>query len=819
MAGNFWDQDEIVTPAPGAPTVSSQPAQSASVVPVAQPSAPSAAAETTTTVISGQTAAEPAPARQKKNFWEDDEVVSPAPASAQPLAQQKPSELPKPQRSFVDELGHQAGLFGRAAVNGAAALPAMAADAVTAPINAGLDIVNGKGNGFRFQPQAQAVNKFMDSMGVAKPENATERVVQDATTAIGGTGATMALGKALAASSGPLSKAVGSMLTDGPLMQVTSAATSGAASGGVREAGGGEGAQLAAGVAGALLPGVAASRLKVVDPSQSQFANSAKNANEAGYVIPPADLSQNSVTQLASAVGGKIKTSQEASFRNQATSNKLAKQALGMAEDQVLDSASLAALRKDASRAYAPVANAGTVVPTQKYADALDDAVSVFSSQSKSFPNIPVPPAVGQIQSLKTGQFDAADGLNVIKVLREAADTAYRGGDKLVGSAYKKAAVAMEGALEDHLVSLGAPAADVLKSYRDARQLIAKSYTVENALNPTTGNVNAIKLAADLKKGKPLTNELRTIAEVGQAFPKATQALKEAPGKSSILDVITTLGGTAATGSAAPLAMLGARPAVRSALLSKVMQDRYVKGAGTMAAGVPSGAAAVALNQAVRADQSQKREKPMNRFQAGRQAYKNGGLIEKVDGGFIVRPAPESAATDDPAHAAATSPHNNLPEPTDGQKQAGNYKVGRIRIAGMDMSVENPEGSVRRGVDADGTPWETEMKGAHYGYLRKTQANDGDKLDVFVKPGTPSNYTGPVFVIDQVDPSTGKFDEHKTVIGVKDAAEAENLYRGNYAPDWDGLGAITKLPMLAFAAWSRSGKLKKPLGELPEVSS
>lgn len=843
MAGNFWDQDEIVTPAPGAPTPTAAPAvqPSASVAPAtqalgaAQPGTPAAIATASPPATVEQPSTPTAPQTAVKNFWDDDEVVSPASAGAQQPAQQKPAEPPKPQRSFVDELGHQAGLFGRSAVNAVTALPAMAADAVTGPINAGLDAVAGKGNGYRFQPQAQAVNNFMDSVGVAKPENSTERVLQDVGVAMVGTGATMALGKHLISTGGPLAAAAGKMLTQGPAMQVASAATSAAAAGGAREAGGGEGAQLAAGIAGAMLPGAAASRLKVADPSQAQFANSAKMANKAGYVLPPADLSQNPITQLASAVGGKIKTSQEASFRNQTTSNKLAKQALGMAEDQVLDSASLAALRNDASRAYAPVANAGTVVPTQKYADALDDAVSVFSSQSNSFPNMPVPPAVAHIQALKSGQFDAGDGLNAIKVLREAADTAYRGGDKLVGAAYKKAAGAMEGALEDHLVSLGAPAAAVLKNYRDARQLIAKTYTVESALNPTTGNVNAIKLAADLKKGKPLNSELRTIAEVGQAFPKATQSLREAPGQSSILDVVTSLGGSAATGSAAPLVMLAARPATRSALLSKVMQDRYVKGAGMKAAGVPDGAAAIGLGEALRANQRQEgnrafknggivekveggyvvRPKPMNRIQAGMQAFKNGGVVEAVPGGYVVRQAP--TAQPDPAHDAATSPHNDHPEPTDAQKQAGNYRVGRIKVNGMDISVENPEGSTRRGTDADGTPWETQMQGAHYGYLRGTRANDGDKLDVFVKPGTPEDHKGPVYVVDQVDPKTGRFDEHKSIIGATDAKDAEAIYRSNYAADWQGLGAITKLPMIAFRAWARSGKLNKPLGDLNEV--
>jgi hypothetical protein len=172
----------------------------------------------------------------------------------------------------------------------------------------------------------------------------------------------------------------------------------------------------------------------------------------------------------------------------------------------------------------------------------------------------------------------------------------------------------------------------------------------------------------------------------------------------------------------------------------------------------------------------------------------------------------------DQVHRAATSPLNDLPEPTEAQKKAGNYAVGRMRLAGLDISVENPQGSVRRGVDADGTAWETPMRD-HYGYVRGTTAADGDKLDVFIRPGTPADYRGPVFVVDQVDPRTGAFDEHKVLIGAKDEAEAEAMYRRNYSADWQGLGAITRLPMPAFQAWAKSNRTKEALGDIEEASA
>jgi len=162
------------------------------------------------------------------------------------------------------------------------------------------------------------------------------------------------------------------------------------------------------------------------------------------------------------------------------------------------------------------------------------------------------------------------------------------------------------------------------------------------------------------------------------------------------------------------------------------------------------------------------------------------------------------------AHAAATSPTNDLPEPTPPQKEAGNYQKGHIRIAGLDISIENPQGSKRSGVDRGGKSWEVEMS-HHYGYIRGTVGKDKDHIDVFVKPGTPEDYDGPVFVVDQKDPGTHEFDEHKVMLGFDSLEEAKAAYRSNYAKDWRGMQAIGTLPMAEFKAWLREGDTTKSL--------
>lgn len=191
------------------------------------------------------------------------------------------------------------------------------------------------------------------------------------------------------------------------------------------------------------------------------------------------------------------------------------------------------------------------------------------------------------------------------------------------------------------------------------------------------------------------------------------------------------------------------------------------------------------------------------------------GQSSEGAGGSQPIPEPAPTVVDERAHAAATSPTNQLAEPTPAQKEAGNYAKGHVRIAGMDLAIENPQGSVRRGVDRDGKAWESTLA-SHYGYIKGTMGNDKDHVDAFVKPGTAPDYAGPVFVVDQVHPDTGKFDEHKVVLGASDEAEAESIYRANYAKDWQGLASITRLPMQAFKSWVRDGAKRQPLGDIRE---
>lgn len=543
----------------------------------------------------------------------------------------------QPKRSIGAELGRQVGLTARHAINGVAAIPAMAADAVTGVANTVLDKTVGEGQGPRFQKSAQALDDTLTNLGLPKPETAQERVVGDATSALAGGAGVVKVGQALAKNAAaPVARAVGEGLAKGPGVQLVSGATSAGAAGTTREAGGSEAAQLAAGVAGAIAPGVMAPRRVVTDTGRQTRA-AAQNAAEQGYVIPPADLSPGFLSEALSGFSGKIKTAQVASARNQNVSNSLARKALGIGDDVDLNVDTLESIRRTAAGAYAPVASSGVVTPGRAYTSALDKALSPFTSQGKSFPGARIPKVVDDINALRTNQFDAGDALNMIRSMRESADISYRAGEAQAGKAYKSAAGALEDAIEDHLKSLGQPGGELLKGFRNARQTIAKTYTVQGALNPQTGAVNAVKLGADLAKGKPLTDELRTVAEVGQAFPKATQALKEAPKATSPLDWFGGTAAAAGTGNVLPLAAVAARPAVRAGLLSGPMQRLAIRNAGTEVKRVPEGAGSIAAGVASRADQAEEPPPYRNRLQAGAAARALGGTVVPVPGGFAIQ--------------------------------------------------------------------------------------------------------------------------------------------------------------------------------------
>ena len=152
--------------------------------------------------------------------------------------------------------------------------------------------------------------------------------------------------------------------------------------------------------------------------------------------------------------------------------------------------------------------------------------------------------------------------------------------------------------------------------------------------------------------------------------------------------------------------------------------------------------------------------------------------------------------------------------PTEAQKEAGNYKKGHVKIDGYDITIEQPKGSTRSGVDENGNKWETKMNNT-YGYIRGTQSVDSDHIDVFLSDNPTE---GNVYVVDQINQETGEFDEHKVMYGFNSMEEAREAYLSNYSEGWK-IGTITEVRKDEFKKWIDSSKRKtKPFSEYSSVN-
>lgn len=152
--------------------------------------------------------------------------------------------------------------------------------------------------------------------------------------------------------------------------------------------------------------------------------------------------------------------------------------------------------------------------------------------------------------------------------------------------------------------------------------------------------------------------------------------------------------------------------------------------------------------------------------------------------------------------------------PTEAQKKAGNYKKGHLTFGGYDFTVETPKGVTRSGKDEQGKPWSVTMHDT-YGYILGKIGVDGDHIDMFINDAADlDTFDGNVYVVDQVNPETGEFDEHKVMYGYPDEAAATKAYLSNYSKGWKGLGKVTSVPKVTFDKWLESSDRKtKPFRE------
>ena len=321
-------------------------------------------------------------------------------------------------------------------------------------------------------------------------------------------------------------------------------------------------------------------------------------ARQSGYVIPPTQANPSLVNRMLEGFSGKLTTAQNASAKNQSVTNRLAAESLGLAGDTKVSPEVLDAVRKQAGEAYANVAGLGKFDVTRvKLPGSVQTEESIsplLAGKVKSVDAGEVVRAWRQANADATAYFRAygrdANPETLAKA-KAAASAAKQIHDFMVGQieATQKAApnkliadlasgkVDLQTFLQKALEL--AQQGDLAQQLKDARVLIAKTHSVEGAMNPTTGAVDARKLAAQLAKGKPLSRELKTAAEFAGRFPKAAQTVEGMGSlpQTSPLDWVPA--GALSMATSNPLMMLGvgARPAARALTLSPVVQNRLVQ--------------------------------------------------------------------------------------------------------------------------------------------------------------------------------------------------------------------------------------------------
>jgi len=353
-----------------------------------------------------------------------------------------------------------------------------------------------------------------------------------------------------------------------------------------RETGLEQGVGLAAGaLAGSRLP---VPQLKIPTPfgfrAVSSDPNAVRNATlaagrEAGLVVPPNTTRPNIGNYFAESIGGKAQTQQIAQLKNTNRFNELGRKALGLPKGAPLEPKMLAGLRANAGQAYEAVASSGPIRTNNQYLNEVVDLTREADIIAKDFPELSVGAheKIGKLQAaLLKDEFDARSAVELVKKLRADASSLYRSpapDDNAMARSSQEAASIVEDMMIRSLRARGK--GDLADSFEKARVLIAKTYAVEDALNLGTGNIVPARLRAQLRRGKPLSGELETIAKFSAAYPQASAEMLASPGVSA-LDMGIGIGGGAAVHPGL-LAYPAARYLTRRGILSGPYQNLFAQ--------------------------------------------------------------------------------------------------------------------------------------------------------------------------------------------------------------------------------------------------
>lgn len=502
----------------------------------------------------------------------------PAPEGAAPADYSKAQDVSR--ETPPATLGREFGLAGRSLLQGAASFPATVADIPAFVYNTGANLIQGKGNGYRIPEQNQAIANALSKVGFPQPATGLEHIVGGVEQGAGGVATGLGLGSALANMSGPVTSAVGDAMTANPGKALASGTLAGGASASAAQAGLPWYAQMGAGLAAGSVPFMGPSGLA----SGGELSANEQQAMDAGYKLNPATMENPSMlSKLLGGWSGKVKTQQAASAANQETTNSLAAQELGLPHDTTLDDNVFSSVRTMAGKSYQAVKDfVPRITPDEGFQADVKNLGALNGDLAKDFPELVRNDDISALAEnlAKKDSFSTSAGIDAVKTLRASgAKNLQAIGDpqkNALGFAQRQAAEAIDSLMERNITASGDP--DLVQNYQAARQLLAKSYDIEAATNPATGDVSAAKIA-QISMRRPLSGDLKTIGDTALAFPKAMQN----PGKFGGVEPLSTLdlgaAGFAATKGKYGLAagLLG-KPAIRALIMSDPYQAAIASG-------------------------------------------------------------------------------------------------------------------------------------------------------------------------------------------------------------------------------------------------
>jgi hypothetical protein len=308
-----------------------------------------------------------------------------------------------------------------------------------------------------------------------------------------------------------------------------------------------------------------------------------RSAQQEGFVVTPGSITPSGQNVLLERLAGKTRLEQLASSRNQNTTDKLARQAVGVPENTPLTSEGMQAVRaQEFAKGYAPVSQLGPIQTDVTFQTALTNLSNKFTGQSASFPNATPDKVNQELKNYRVHNFDSGDALQASATLREQAKVNFRIGENALAKTQIGISRALEDQIERNLAATGNPnSADILAQFRASRQRMAISHSIEDAIREGSGSVDAKKLARDIQSGKYLSGELKTIAEFANIAPKVNQPVGSmgTPGAGAILGRTGTgaiAGGIGlATGGPITGLLAAAAPEATSALARQYLLSKF----------------------------------------------------------------------------------------------------------------------------------------------------------------------------------------------------------------------------------------------------